>query len=236
MPLDIERYYPDKWLFDEEKGSKNSYEEVLMRDYLNRLRKQISFSYEKITSLDAGKKLAENINNMQGDLRIIVYNFIDLLSHIRTEMEVIKELAEDETAYRSLTKTWFIHSPLFEIIRKISEMPCYLFVSTDHGSIRVRKPARVVGDKNTTTNLRFKQGKNLNYDPKEVFSVRKPADIMLPQPSLSSSFIFAREDYYFIYHNNFNYFVNFFNNTFQHGGVSLEEMMVPACTYRSKVV
>ena len=234
MPLDIEKTYPDKWLFDEEKGSKNAYEDELMEDYLKRLRKPISFSYEKITTLDAGRKLAENIQNLTGDLKIIIYNFIDLLSHVRTEMEVIKELAEDETAYRSLTRSWFSHSPLFEIIRKVAETECYLVISTDHGSIRVKKPSKVIGDKNTTTNLRYKQGKNLNFDPKEVFFVKNPVDIMIPQPALSSSFIFAKEDFYFIYPNNYNYFVNFFNNTFQHGGVSMQEMLIPVITCKSK--
>lgn len=227
MPLDIEKYYPGSWVFDEEKGSKNLNEEKFLLDYLRKLRKNISVNYHKITSLEASKKLTDMVTNMNGDLRIIIYNFIDLMSHVRTEMEVLKELAEDEVAYRSLTYSWFKNSPLLEAIEKIAAEKCILAITTDHGSIRVKKPSRVIGDKNTTTNLRFKQGKNLNFEPKDVLYIKNPADILLPQPALSSSYIFAKEDYYFIYQNNYNFFANYYENTFQHGGISMEEMMVP---------
>ncbi|HPD65343.1 MAG TPA: bifunctional response regulator/alkaline phosphatase family protein [Bacteroidia bacterium] len=227
MPLDIEKSYPNSWVFDEEKGSKNLNEEKFLIEYLRKLRKNISVNYQKITSLEAGRRLPDQVNNMNGNLRIIIYNFIDLLSHVRTEMEVLKELAEDEAAYRSLTFSWFKNSPLYETIEKIASEKCYLVITTDHGSIRVKRPSRVIGDKNTTTNLRFKQGKNLDFEMKEVLYFKNPADIMLPQPAISSSYIFAREDYYFIYQNNYNYFANYYENTFQHGGVSMEEMMVP---------
>jgi len=227
MPLDIAKSYPDNWVFDEEQGSKNQSESKYFGDYLRKLRKNISFDYNKITGLENGRRLPENILNLQSDLRIVVYNFIDMLSHVRTEMEVIKELAEDEVAYRSLTYSWFKHSPLFEAIERIASEKCYLVLTTDHGSIRVKKPSKVIGDKNTTANLRFKQGKNLDYENRDVFHVKNPSDLLLPQPSLSSSYIFAREDYYFIYQNNYNYFANYYDNTFQHGGISMEEMMIP---------
>jgi len=227
LPLDIQRTYPSSWVYDEEEGSKNQYEKIFFAEYLRKLRKNITFDYEKITSLEQGRKLPETVAKMNADLRIIVYNFIDILSHMRTEMEIIKELAEDEVAYRSLTYSWFRHSPLFEVIEKIALEKCYVVVTTDHGSIRVKKPSKVIGDKNTTANLRYKQGKNLDFEMKDVFYIKNPAEIMLPQPALSSSYIFAREDYYFIYQNNYNYFANFFENTFQHGGISMEEMMVP---------
>jgi CheY-like chemotaxis protein len=235
MPLEIQKNYPDLWKFDEEKGSKNQHEEKYLDDYLKRLRKHASFSFNKITNLEAGHKLPDLVPNMLStDLNVIVYNFIDLLSHARTEMEVIKELAEDETAFRSLTLSWFKNSPLFETIKKIARQDAIIFISTDHGSIRVKKPSKVIGDKNTTTNLRFKQGKNLNFQPKEVFYAKNPAEIKLPQPTLSSSYIFARDDFYFIYPNNYNYYVNFFNNTFQHGGISLEEMLIPIIELETK--
>jgi DNA-binding response OmpR family regulator len=235
LPSEIEKAYPDLWLNDIDKGGKNQSEEKYILDFAQRLRKKLKISYTKITSFDAGKKLIENAKNlMHNDLIIIVYNFVDLLSHVRTEMEAIKELAEDEAAYRSLTKTWFSHSPLNEVIRKFSEQDCYLVLSTDHGSIRVNNPSKVVGDRNTTTNLRYKHGKNLNFQHKEVLYIKDPGTVHLPAPNISSSFIFAKEDNYFIYPNNFNYYVGFYNNTFQHGGISLEEMFIPVITMESK--
>ncbi|MBC8344369.1 MAG: bifunctional response regulator/alkaline phosphatase family protein [Bacteroidetes bacterium] len=234
MPSEIEKNYPGKWIFDDEKGSKNQFEYDFIVDYLKRLRKIAKISYLKITSLDAGKRLPETIKNTNEDLNVIIYNFIDLLSHVRTEMEIIKELAEDETAYRSLTYSWFKHSHLYEALNEIAKTDCYVVLTTDHGSIRVKKPSRVVGDKNSTANLRYKQGKNLNFNPKEVLHIKNPGRARLPQPNLSSSYIFAREDYYFIYPNNYNHFANFYENTFQHGGISLEEMLVPVIVFENK--
>ena len=235
MPMDIQKRFPDLWLNDEEKGGKNLHEKDFLEDYLKRLRKDIKFSYNKITKLEYGKSLPENVNNfMQNDLVIVIYNFIDLMSHVRTEMEVLKELAEDEPAYRSLTVSWFEHSPLYEMLKKLSEKDINLIITTDHGSIRVKKPSKVIGDRNTTTNLRYKQGKSLDYEKKEVFDVKKPENAKLPKPHVSSSYIFAKEDFYFVYPNNYNYYVNFFRNTFQHGGISLEEMVVPIISLTSK--
>jgi hypothetical protein len=175
-----------------------------------------------------GKKLLENINNYTGkQLNVLVYNFVDMLSHARTDMEVIKELADDEAAYRSLTLSWFEHSPLLEIIRFLQDKKINIIITTDHGSIKVSNPTKVIGDKNTNTNLRYKTGKHLQYDPGEVFEVRNPQDIFLPRTNISSSYIFAKEDSFFAYPNNYNYYVNYYRNTFQHGGVSLEEMLVP---------
>jgi hypothetical protein len=199
------------------------------------LRKTVKVDYEKITSLDSAKKFTDNVYNyLNNDLVLVVSNFIDFLSHVRTEIEVIKELAEDEMAYRSLTLSWFKHSPLYEAILKLSQKDCIIIITTDHGSIRVKKPSKIIGDKNTTSNLRYKEGKSLNFDPKEVFHVKNPNDFHLPKSNISSSYVFAKEDYYFIYPNNYNYYVNFFNNTFQHGGVSMEEMMIPIITLENK--
>jgi DNA-binding response OmpR family regulator len=235
MPSEIEKNYPKLWVYDDEEGLKNENEDKYFEDYLKRLRKILKYSYEKIKSLDAGKKLPDNVTNYAGnDLSIIVYNFIDLLSHSRTEMEVIKELAEDETAYRSITYSWFKHSPLYEFLIKLSTTECKIIISTDHGSISVKRPSRVIGDKNTTTNLRYKYGKNLNFQPKEVFHIKDPEEFYLPKPNVSTSYIFAKDDFYFIYPNNYNYYVNFFNNSFQHGGISLEEMLIPVITLENK--
>jgi len=162
------------------------------------------------------------------------YNFIDMLSHARTEMEVLKELAGDETAYRSLTKSWFLHSPLWSALKKLAERDIKLIITTDHGTIRVGQPSKVVGDKNTTTNLRYKSGRSLQYQKKDVLEVRNPDEAMLPKANISSSYIFALEDKYFLYPNNYNHYNNYFRNTFQHGGISLEEMICPVITLRSK--
>jgi len=235
LPSEIEKRFPNEWVNDEEEGGKNLHEELFLKDYLTRLRKDIKFSYNKITNLDAGKTLLDNVNNLQKfKLNVIVYNFVDLLSHVRTEMDVIKELAEDEVAYRSLTKSWFQHSPLFEIIKRLGDKKCNVVVSTDHGSVLVSKPSKIIGDRATTTNLRYKNGKNLNYNPKEVFAVRHPEEVGLPKQHVSSSFAFAKEDYFFVYPNNYNHFVHQYRNTFQHGGLSIEEMLVPVVTLVNK--
>ncbi len=229
MPLEIEKQFPQLWKNDEEEGGKNLHEEELVRAQLKRLNKgDIKFSYTKVLNHQDGQKLLDNVHNlMQNDLNIIVYNFVDMLSHARTEMEVLKELASDETSYRSITASWFEHSPLHQALKKISDKPLTLIVATDHGSVRVKTPYKVIGDKQTTTNLRYKHGRNLNYEPKDVLAFRDPKEAGLPVPTVNSSFIFAREDGYLCYPNNYNYYSNYYKNTFQHGGVSLEEMIVP---------
>ena len=171
---------------------------------------------------------------MTNKLNLIVYNFVDMLSHARTDMEVIKELASDEAAYRDLTKTWFDHSPLLELLKKISATNAKLIITTDHGTIRVRKPHKIVGDKNTNSNLRYKQGKNLTTNEKPVFVVMDPESIKLPKRNVSTSFVFAQEDLFLTYPNNYNYYVNYYENTFQHGGISLEEMIIPFIELRGK--
>ncbi|MCY7411123.1 MAG: PglZ domain-containing protein [Chitinophagales bacterium] len=235
MPLEIEKRFPNFWLNDEEEGGKNLHESDFLADQLVRLKKDVKFSYTKITNLVDGKSFADNIYNMMGnDLNVIVYNFVDMLSHARTEMNVIKELADDETAYRSITQSWFQHSPLHDALLKIASKKVNLIILTDHGTIRVKEPVKVIGDRETSTNLRYKHGRNLNYNPKDVLESRNPNELMLPKPHISSSFIFAREDKYFVYPNNYNYHVNLYRNTFQHGGISLEEMIIPVIRLSNK--
>jgi CheY-like chemotaxis protein len=229
MPMDIERQFPSQWKNDDEEGGKNLHEEELFRLQLKKVKKEdLRFSYTKVLNHQAGQDLVNNIHNLLGnDLNIIVYNFVDMMSHARTEMEVLKELAGDEISYRSVTKSWFEHSPLHQALKKVADKKINLILATDHGSVRVKTPAKVIGDKQTTTNLRYKHGRNLNYDSKEVLAFRDPKDAGLPVPTVNSSYIFAKEDIFLCYPNNYNYYVNYYRNTFQHGGVSLEEMIVP---------
>lgn len=236
LPIEIERNFPGKWKNDEDEGSKNQFEDDFFKAQLKQLKREdIKHSYTKVLHHTDGQQLVSNIHNlMRNDLNIIVYNFVDMLSHARTEMEVLKELANDEVSYRSLTRSWFEHSPLHQALKKIAGKKFNVILATDHGTIRVKTPYKVVGDKQTTANLRYKHGRNLNYDPKEVLAFRNPQEIGLPVPNMSSSYIFAKEDGYLCYPNNYNYFVNYFKNTFQHGGVSLEEMIIPVVRMTSK--
>ena len=229
MPSEIARKYPKQWVNDSEEGGKNNHEDLFLDDQIKRtFRKPIKHDYVKVTNINVAKQVQDNIlNYLQNDLTVIVYNFIDMLSHARTEMEVLKELAGDETAYRSLTKSWFLHSPIWSALQRAAELKMQLIITTDHGTIRVQKPSKVVGDRETTTNLRYKVGRNLQYESKDVLEFRDPEKAGLPRPNVSSTYIFAKEDLYFLYPNNYNYYNNYYRNTFQHGGISLEEMICP---------
>ncbi|MBS1689783.1 MAG: PglZ domain-containing protein, partial [Bacteroidetes bacterium] len=196
---------------------------------------KLKCQYLKITNNEDGKSMEDNIHNyLSNDLTVIVYNFVDMLSHARTEMEVLKELASDEVSYRSLTVSWFEHSPLYRALKKIADKNIQVIITTDHGTTRVKTPSKCVGDRQTTTNLRYKHGRNLQYEDKDVLAFRDPLQAGLPRPNVSSTFIFAKGDVYLCYPNNYNYYVNYYRNTFQHGGISLEEMLVPVIRLQSK--
>ena len=235
LPTEIERKYPKYWVNEDEEGTKNNYESELLGELLKRYGRDIRYSYYKVLNQTYGKKLVELMPNlMVNKLNFIVYNFVDMLSHARTEMEIIRELADDEKAYRSLTHSWFLHSPLIEIIRFLAEKDVNVVITTDHGSIRVNNPVKILGDKNTNTNLRYKTGRALKFEHDEVFEVRNPADAFLPRTNVSSNFVFCRNDDFFAYPNNYNYYVNYYKNTFQHGGISMEEILVPFIVMRRK--
>ena len=228
MPLEMEKNYPKWWKNDTDEGGKNLFEKEFLGAQLGRHGLDLDWGYHKISSLRQGKQLIQHLKaNRDKDLTVVVYNFVDMLSHAKTEMEVIKELASNDKAYRSLTLSWFRNSPLLELIQEARGIGLQLIITTDHGTINVKQPSKVIGDRETSLNLRYKTGKSLTYEPREVVECRRPAEFHLPSIHVSSSFIFARNDLFFAYPNNFNYYVNYYRNTYQHGGVSLEEMIVP---------
>ncbi|KAB8153550.1 PglZ domain-containing protein [Kordia sp. TARA_039_SRF] len=228
MPSDMEKLHPDLWKNDTDDGGKNLHEDDFLKAQLKRLGLNIKHEYHKITSLKGGKKLADNFKSQKdNDLTVVVYNFVDMLSHAKTEMEVVKELASNDKAYRSLTQSWFKNSPLLDIIQQSQRLGFKLIITTDHGTINVKHPSKVVGDKNTSLNLRYKTGRSLTYEEKDVLAAKDPSTIHLPAINMSSSFIFAKTDLFFAYPNNYNHYVSYYRNTYQHGGVSLEEMIIP---------
>ena len=231
MPLQISKMFPDLWVDEDEEEGKNLNEGPLIQTQIERFRRHDKFSYHKINDSAAADKLLKEFNNLhQNDLNVVVINFIDMLSHARTEMKMVRELANNESAYRSITLSWFRHSVLSELFRLLAQTDYEVIITTDHGSIRATKPLKIIGDRNTNTNLRYKLGKNLSYNSKEVFAIHNPAKAQLPSPNLSTSYVFAMGDSFFAYPNNYNYYVSYYKDTFQHGGISMEEMIIPLIT------
>ena len=227
-PLEMEKKFPQYWKNDPDEGGKNLYEGEFLTEQLKRLGLNIKQEYYKITNFASGKKLADNFKSLKNnDLTTIVYNFVDMLSHAKTEMDVVKELASNDKAYRSLTASWFKNSPLLDMIQQAQQLGFRLIITTDHGTINCKNPSKVIGDKNTSLNLRYKTGRSLTYEDKDVYAVKDPKKIGLPALNMSSSFIFAKNDLFLAYVNNYNHYVSYYRNTYQHGGISLEEMVIP---------
>ena len=234
-PLEMEKQFPQYWKNDVDEGGKNLFEAEFLTAHLKRLGLNIKQDYFKITNLAGGKKLAENFKSLKdNNLVTVVYNFVDMLSHAKTEMDVVKELASDDKAYRSLTLSWFKNSPLLDIIQQAQKLGFKLIMTTDHGTINVKNPSKVIGDKNTSLNLRYKTGRSLTYESKDVYVVKDPKKIGLPSINMSSCYIFAKNDYFLAYVNNYNHYVSYYRNTYQHGGISLEEMIVPFLVFNPR--
>lgn len=235
MPVKIAQMFPELWVDEDEEEGKNLNEGPLIKTQLERFRRHDTFSYHKINDSAGADKFMQKFNELKNnDLNVLVINFIDMLSHARTESKMVRELANNESAYRSITLSWFRHSVLAELFRMLSRSNFTIVITTDHGSIRASKPIKIIGDRNTNTNLRYKLGKNLNYNAKEVFTIKEPHKAMLPAPNLSTSYVFATGDAFFAYPNNYNYYVSYYKDTFQHGGISMEEMIVPLVTMRAR--
>lgn len=235
MPNQIERMFPELWVDEDEEEGKNINEAPLIQTQIDRFRRHDSFSYHKINDSAAAEKFLQQFNNLkENDLNVVVINFIDMLSHARTESRMVRELANNESAYRSITLSWFRHSVMAELFRRLSQTSYRIIVTTDHGSIRASKPIKIVGDRNTNTNLRYKLGKNLSYNAKEVFTIKNPQLAQLPSPNVSTSYVFATGNAFFAYPNNYNYYVSYYKDTFQHGGISMEEMLIPIVTMRAR--
>ena len=227
-PLEMEKKFPQYWKNDPDEGGKNLYEAEFLTEQLKRLGLNIKQEYYKITNFAAGKRLADNFKSLKNnELTTIVYNFVDMLSHSKTEMDVVKELASNDKAYRSLTLSWFKNSPLLDMIQQAQQLGFKLIITTDHGTINCKNPSKVIGDKNTSLNLRYKTGRSLTYEDKDVYAIKDPKKVGLPTLNMSSSFIFAKNDLFLAYVNNFNHYVSYYRNTYQHGGISLEEMVIP---------
>lgn len=235
MPVQIAQMFPELWVDEDEEEGKNLNEEPLIKTQLERFRRHDTFSYHKVNDSAGADRFLQKFNQLEAnDLNVVVINFIDMLSHARTESKMVRELANNESAYRSITLSWFRHSVLADLFKLLSQSNYTTVITTDHGSIRASKPVKIIGDRNTNTNLRYKLGKNLNYNPKEVFVIKEPHKAQLPAPNLSTSYVFATGNSFFAYPNNYNYYVSYYKDTFQHGGISMEEMIVPLITLKPR--
>lgn len=227
-PLDISKKYPNMWISENDEGGKNQFEHPLLLENLKRHGKNIKVSFSKVLNHDFGKKVFENMHTLlQNQLNVVVFNFVDMLSHARMDVDLIKELAEDEKSYRSVIASWFENSTMLDMIKYLSGKNIPIYITTDHGTIKINKPIKIVGDKNINANLRYKVGRTMDYPETQVFEIKNPEDIFLPKEGVTHRFIFAKESDFFAYPNNYNQYVNYYKNTFQHGGISLEEMLIP---------
>jgi hypothetical protein len=232
LPAQLQEQHPDLWQENsKDERTKNRFERQLLEFQLKRMNLERPTKYIKIHDNDDAGNVRKQISSFSGiPLTSLVFNFIDILAHGRSENEILQELAPDEAAFRAVMKAWFLHSPVYEIFRALSRQNCRVVVTTDHGAVLGRRAALVHGNRDTSTNLRYKFGLNLKADPKQAIVVKHPIEYMLPDTGVNKNYILAREDYYFVYPTRFHEFERQFRGSFQHGGVSVEEMILPLIT------
>lgn len=235
FPLEIEHVYPSLWQQEVDEHSLNKYEDQLLAKLLKAHDLDINFRYEKVLNTAHGQRLADKLANyLQLPFNAFVYNFVDTLVHTRSDSTMLKEIAPDVSAFRSLTKTWFQHSTLFEILKTLADEEVTIVLTTDHGAVRALTDTKVFGDRHTSTSLRYKYGRNLDAEPDAAFIIDNPEDYKLPAPGHANHYIIAKEDYYFVYPTNYNEYKNRYRDTFLHGGSSMEEMILPIATLHPK--
>lgn len=234
-PLQISKLYPDLWTEEDELHSKNNHEEQLITTMLKRFRQNLKFYYTKTFNNKEGNKVNEKFNQISSNkLNIVVYNFVDMISHARTELPMMRELADDIVGYRAITKAWFEHSSLYDLLKMLSQTSYKVILTTDHGTTKVSSPIKITGEKQISTNLRYKTGQDLQFNEKDVFYISDPEKAQLPRAKVNSKYVFARNRDFFVYPNNYNSFVKYYKETFQHGGISLEEMLIPLVILKPK--
>ena len=235
-PSEIERNYPNLWtLQDDNETSLNRFEQELLEEQFLRKKLNIKPKYEKVLHAEDNKKIQDRIKNyLQQPFSAFVFNFVDTLVHSRSDSDVLKEISPDVSAFRGLTKAWFSHSALFNIFKILSKEDCTIIVTTDHGSVRALRDTKVIGDRDTSTGLRYKYGKHLKVNSDDAIFVKNPADYKLPRSVMAMNYVLATEDYFFVYPTNYNRFQNKYKDTFQHGGASMEEMILPVAVLNPK--
>jgi CheY-like chemotaxis protein len=240
FPVEIEKYYPELWTTgkEEDERSMNKYEKELLQQLIERRRIKLrnELKYIKIIDPDVGRNFEQNIHSFQNNhLTAVVVNFLDMIAHGRSDSDLLKEIAPDEAAYRSLTNSWFMHSSLFSTLKSIAKFRnARIIITTDHGSIRALRGAKVLGDREASTNLRFKYGRNLKVDEKNAVYIKNPLEYKLPKRGVTISYIISKEDYYFVYPTDYHKYLTYYKDTFQHGGISMEEMILPVIILEPK--
>ncbi len=238
-PSEIEKYYPQLWQSgDDDENSMNKYEKELLQLFLDRkkIKLKSDLKYIKIIGPEVGRNFEQNILSYQKThLTAVVVNFLDMIAHGRSDSDILKEIAPDESAYRSLTNSWFTHSSLLSTLKSISSLKnSRIIITTDHGSVRALRGAKVLGDKEASSNLRFKYGRNLKVDDKHAVYIKNAIDYKLPKRGVTINYIIAKEDYYFVYPTDYHKYLTYYKDTFQHGGISLDEMLLPVITMEPK--